>query len=238
MNHIAPHRSAAVHSLSPFYAAIAFPSQPLANPKSGKPIMSFTIISIDDHGLFRTGIELIVKGAFERVDFASFASLGQALETMGAVPDAILLDLHMAGIGGQEAIPLLKLRWPESRIIVVTSVQDEAEIARTLAAGGDVAILKSEAPERLIGAIRDLVPHARDATKLSTPGLAATDLALTGRQLEVLRYLREGHSNKAIANRMGISEFTVRGHVQLILKVLQVSSRAQAVFEAQKAGIL
>jgi DNA-binding NarL/FixJ family response regulator len=200
--------------------------------------MPFSIISIDDHGLFRTGIELIVKGAFDRVDFTSFASLGQALETLAGAPDVILLDLHLGGIDGREAIPLLKLRWPGSRIILVTSVQDEVEIARALAAGGDLAILKAEAPERLIGAIRALAPHVRDAAKAEAQGQAATDLALTGRQLEVLRYLREGHSNKAIANRLGISEFTVRGHVQLILKLLQVSSRAQAVFEAQKAGIL
>ncbi|MEP9358076.1 response regulator transcription factor [Sphingomonas sp. KR3-1] len=200
--------------------------------------MPFTILSIDDHGLFRTGIELIVKGAFGGVNFASFASLGQALETLTAAPEIILLDLHLAGIGGHDAIPLLKLRWPGSRIIVVTSVQDEAEIARALAAGGDLAILKSEAPERLIGAIRALAPHSRGIARSHPEAQPATDAPLTGRQLEVLRHLREGHSNKAIANRLGISEFTVRGHVQLILKLLHVSSRAQAVFEAQKAGIL
>jgi len=201
-------------------------------------MMPFTVVSIDDHSLFRTGIELIVKGAFRGVVFASFASLGQALETLTAAPDIILLDLHLPGVGGHDAIPLLQLRWPGSRIIVVTSVQNDAEIARALEAGGDIAILKSEAPERLIGAIRDLVPRSRDTARPASEGQAAPEAALTGRQLEVLGYLREGHSNKAIANRMGISEFTVRGHVQLILKVLQVSSRAQAVFEAQKAGII
>ncbi len=206
--------------------------------EAGEPMMPFTVVSIDDHSLFRTGIELIVKGAFRGVVFASFASLGQALETLTAAPDIILLDLHLPGVGGHDAIPLLRVRWPGSRIIVVTSVQNDAEIARALEAGGDIAILKSEAPERLIGAIRDLAPRSRDTGKSSSEGEAPTDAALTGRQLEVLGYLREGHSNKAIANRMAISEFTVRGHVQLILKVLQVSSRAQAVFEAQKAGIL
>lgn len=200
--------------------------------------MSFTVVSIDDHSLFRTGIELIVKGAFRGVEFASFASLGQALETLATAPDVILLDLHLAGVGGHDAIPLLQLRWPAARIIIVTSVQNEAEIARALQAGGDVAILKSEAPERLIGAIRDLAPQSRGPIGQSPGDEAATGATLTGRQLQVLRQLSEGHSNKAIANRMGISEFTVRGHVQLILKLLKVSSRAQAVFEAQKAGIL
>lgn len=200
--------------------------------------MPFTVVSIDDHSLFRTGIELIVKGAFRGVAFASFASLGEALETLAAAPDVILLDLHLAGVGGHDAIPLLRLRWPAARIIIVTSVQNEAEIARALQAGGDIAILKSEAPERLIDAIRDLAPRARGAAQLGTEGQATTRQALTGRQLEVLRQLGEGHSNKAIANRMGISEFTVRGHVQLILKLLEVSSRVQAVFAAHKAGIL
>ncbi|MFN6936632.1 MAG: response regulator [Tsuneonella sp.] len=200
--------------------------------------MPFTVVSIDDHSLFRTGIELIVKGAFRDVTFASFASLGQALETLVAAPDVILLDLHLPGIGGHDAIPLLRLRWPDCRIIVVTSVQNEAEIARALEAGGDVAILKSEAPERLIGAIRDLAPRARPAAQSRTAGNPITTATLSDRQREVLLQLREGHSNKAIANRMGISEFTVRGHVQLILKLLNVSSRSQAVFEAQRAGIL
>jgi DNA-binding NarL/FixJ family response regulator len=204
---------------------------------SGKLIMPFTVVSIDDHSLFRTGIELIVKGAFRSVAFASFASLGEALETLAAAPDVILLDLHLAGIGGHDAIPLLRLRWPDAKIIVVTSVQSEAEIARALQAGGHAAILKSEAPERLIDAIRALAPTARGTAHPAADGpLAATPL--TGRQLEVLRQLGEGHSNKAIANRMGISEFTVRGHVQLILKLLKVSSRAQAVFAARQAGIL
>lgn len=210
----------------------------LANAKSGELPMPFTVVSIDDHSLFRTGIELIVKGAFRSVEFASFASLGQALETLAAAPDVILLDLHLAGIGGHDAIPLLKLRWPEVRIIIVTSVQNEAEITRALQAGGDVAILKSEAPERLIDAIRNLAPRSRGNVGRGSEDEPIAGAALTGRQLEVLRQLREGHSNKAIANRMGISEFTVRGHVQLILKLLKVSSRAQAVFEAQKAGIL
>jgi DNA-binding NarL/FixJ family response regulator len=217
---------------------MAFPQCLAPASEAGAPKMPFTVVSIDDHSLFRTGIELIVKGAFRGVVFASFASLGQALETLTTAPDIILLDLHLPGVGGHDAIPLLRVRWPDSRIIVVTSVQNDAEIARAIEAGGDIAILKSEAPERLIGAIRDLAPRSRDAARSASEGPAAAEAALTGRQLEVLRQLREGHSNKAIANRMGISEFTVRGHVQLILKVLQVSSRAQAVFEAQKAGIL
>ncbi len=200
--------------------------------------MPFTVVSIDDHSLFRTGIELIVKGAFRSAVFASFASLGQALEALTAAPDVILLDLHLAGMGGHDAIPLLKLRWPECRIIVVTSVQNEAEIARALRAGGDAAVLKSEAPERLIQTIRALAPRPHATGAAASGRQPILDTPLTGRQLEVLGYLREGHSNKAIANRMGISEFTVRGHVQLILKLLQASSRAQAVFEAQKAGIL
>lgn len=200
--------------------------------------MPFTVVSIDDHSLFRTGIELIVRGAFRNVDFASFASLGEALEALTTGPDVILLDLHLSGMGGHDAIPLLKLRWPACRIIVVTSVQNEAEIARALRAGGDAAILKSEAPESLISAIREQAPRPLQAAPAPRAEQSAADTPLTGRQLEVLTLLREGHSNKAIANRMGISEFTVRGHVQLILKVLKATSRAQAVFEAQQAGIL
>ncbi len=195
----------------------------------------FNLISIDDHSLFRTGIELIVRDNFPAAGFASFSSLGEAMEAPGAAPDVVLLDLKLNGIGGLDAIPLIKLRWPGSAIIIVTSEQDEGKIARAKKQGGDAVVLKSQPPERFISAIRAFAP----ADLAETGGGGAAMLAgLSRRQLEVLGYLREGHSNKAIARRIDISEFTVRGHVQQILKVLGVSNRAQAVFEAQKAGIL
>ena len=190
----------------------------------------FNLISIDDHSLFRTGIELIVRDNFPSAGFASFASLGEALEAPGSAPNVVLLDLHLNGIGGFDAIPLIRLRWPGSAIIIVTSEQDESKIARARAQGGDAVVLKSEPPARFISAIRALAPVELTGS--------APAVSLSRRQLEVLGFLREGHSNKAIARRMDISEFTVRGHVQQILKVLGVSSRAQAVFEAQKAAIL
>jgi len=197
------------------------------------PLDQFSVISIDDHSLFRTGIELIVRDNFPAVSFASFASLGEALEGPGAAPDVVLLDLHLNGIGGHDAIPLIKLRWPGAAILIVTSEQDEGRIARAREQGGDGVVLKSDPPARCISAIRAVAP-----AKVARPVEIASAAMFSRRQLEVLGYLREGCSNKAIARRMDISEFTVRGHVQQILKVLGVSSRAQAVFEAQKAGIL
>ena len=195
----------------------------------------FNLISIDDHSLFRTGIELIVRDAFPAAEFASFPSLGEAMEASGAAPDVVLLDLNLDGIGGLDAIPLIKLRWPGSAIIIVTSEQDEGKIARAREQGGNAVVLKSEPPARFINAIRAFAPA--ELTEASRGG-PAPSAGLSRRQLEVLGYLREGHSNKAIARRLDISEFTVRGHVQHILKLLGASNRAQAVFEAQKAGIL
>lgn len=195
----------------------------------------FKIISIDDHSLFRSGVELIVKGNFPGADFSSFDSLGSALEAGGATPHLVLLDLYLKGISGLDAIPLIKLRWPGAGILIVTSEQDEAKIARAREQGADAVVLKSEPPAHFIRAIRSLAPQGLPATG-DGPSVSAANLSR--RQLEVLGFLREGHSNKAIARRMNISEFTVRGHVQQILKVLNASSRAQAVFEAQKAGIL
>lgn len=192
----------------------------------------FTAISIDDHSLFRTGIELILASSFPGIEFASFASLGQALENQLAAPDVVLLDLHLDGIGGHEAIPLIKLRWPACAIIVVTSEQDRAQIERARHSGGDAVVLKSEPPDRFISAIRALVPASAESDEfVASP-------TFSRRQLEVLKLLGEGHSNKAIARHMHISEFTVRGHVHQILKLLGVSSRAQAVFQAHNAGLL
>ncbi len=189
-------------------------------------------MSIDDHNLFRSGIELIVKGAFPGATFRSHASLGLALEATRTSPDVLLLDLHLDGIGGHEAIPLIKLRWPDTAIIIVTSEQDRSEIERARRLSGGPVVLKSAPPEQFVNAIRSLAPRPVNPAGAEPPPL------LSRRQLEVLQHLGEGHSNKIIAKRMDISEFTVRGHVQQLMKALGVPSRVQAVLHAQKLGLL
>jgi len=191
-----------------------------------------SVLAIDDHELFRTGLELIVRQRWAQAHVATFASLGHALDARLVKPDAILLDLHLDGINGQDAIPLLKLRWPEAPIVVVTSERSRQASRLAREAGAVDVVMKSDPPERLVTALQAaLGARNEDLPQADRP-------TLSRRQIEVLRLLGSGHSNKAIANLLGISEFTVRGHVQQILRALDTSSRAQAVYLAQQSGIL
>lgn len=196
----------------------------------GRVLSSPNFLLIDDHGLFSSGVELIIRQSFPGARFASFAALGTALEWNGAIPDVVLLDINLQGISGIEAVPMLRLRWPGCRIVFVTSEQDQTVLARAMASGVEALVAKSESPERLVSVLRRQV-HGIQHEPTGSPDFSP-------RQVEVLKLLSEGQSNKAIGRTLGLSEFTVRGHVQLILKSLGVTNRTAAVFRAREVGLL
>jgi len=166
------------------------------------------------------------------VRFHSFASLGAAFDHSPVAPDVVLLDLHLDGIDGHDAIPLIRLRWPGTAVIVVTAERSRTALRRVIDAGASDVVMKSDSPERFSAVLRTVLGPGSDSVgDQQAP-------ALSRRQIEVLHLLGSGHSNKAIAKLLDISEFTVRGHVQQILKTLQAASRAQAVFHAQNLGLL
>lgn len=187
---------------------------------------------IDDHELFRVGLELILKQHFPGREVLSFPGFGTALDSLRQGPDLVLLDLKLRGVGGEAGLALIRTLWPDSRVIVVTSEQDRTALDRVRNQGADLVVSKAEPPQRLVEAIRSVLPRT-DNSGEETPSLA-----FSRRQMEVLTHLSEGLSNKAIARVMGLSEFTVRGHVQQIIRITGAANRSNAVFIAKQAGLL
>lgn len=186
-----------------------------------------TFLLIDDHALFREGLALILKNRFPAVDVTEAAGLEEALSRTEG-PEIVLLDLRLDGTDGRDGIGALKEKWPETKVIVVSALQEPEAIAsvREFAAA---YVHKSDPPQRIIGLIEELCPALRPPE--------GQDAILTERQVEVLRLVEQGFANKVIARMLGLSEFTVRGHVQAILKSLGVKSRSAAAFEARRRGL-
>ncbi|CAM3919618.1 Transcriptional regulatory protein FixJ [Pseudomonas reidholzensis] len=145
----------------------------------------------------------------------------------------LLVDVQLEGLSGLEGIALLKQRWPEAKVLMVSASQDAKLMEQALTLGAMGFICKTESPQRLLAqiteALADLWPDEH---------LPKAPLKLTPRQYEVLDLLHQGLSNKLIGRRLDLSENTVRGHVQATLSALNVSSRSEAAFVARRLGLV
>ena len=155
-------------------------------------------------------------------------------------PDVTLMDLQMPGVDGIEAIETIRREYPEARIIVLTTYGGDMQILHALRAGAKGYILKGNVPEELLNTIRAV--HA--GQKRIPPEIAAeladhaTDDPLTEREIDVLRLVAAGNSNKQIADQLSISEATVKSRVTNILSKLGANDRAHAVTIGLKRGII
>lgn len=205
------------------------------------------VLLVDDHTLFRSG----VKSLLQRQD--DFEVVGEAPDSLEGVrhaaalkPDVVLLDLHMPGISGKDAVKLFLEAAPRSRIVMLTVSEDGGDLVDALRAGASGYLLKNIETETLLDALRrayqgDSVVSSQMTGKLvrglqaeSTP--AGKD-ALSPREREILVYLAKGSSNKEIARRLELAESTVKIHVQHILRKLNLSSRVQAAVYAIENGL-
>lgn len=174
---------------------------------------------------------MIIRREFPGLDIMSFSSLGEAIDQSSPATKIVLLDYRLSGISGPAAVGLAQAHWTAANIVILTS-EDPATVEKALVDQPNVRIVsKSQPPSELVSVIRQAL--ADPAWQGSKPARA-----LSVRQLEMLRYLREGHSNKAIAKLSALSEFTVRGHLQQIYKLLGASNRTSAVYLAEKAGLI
>ena len=193
------------------------------------------ILIIDDHALFRSGIMSMLSTAFNRVLIHGCASLHEALAADDVTPTIVLLDIQLPGIGGLEGMSLLRQRWPLARIVVVSALDLPDTVSAALAQGACAFLSKTDRPDRMMTVLREMLDRPASA---NPPVGAAVCPSLTPRQAEVLILVGRGLSNKVIGRRLGLSEHTVRGHVQGLLSVLGVTRRAEAVFKAQQLGLL
>ena len=199
------------------------------------------ILTVDDHPLMRDGIAALFDGRAD-MELVGQASNGrEAVETFRRLrPDVTLMDLRMPDMSGIEAIAAIRAEFPNARIVVLTTYKGDAQAAAALKAGAAGYLLKNLVGKELIDTIR-----AVHAGKRRVPAEIATEIAehvaddaLTEREIEVLRRVAGGKSNKLIAVELEISEGTVKTHMKSILPKLDASDRTHAVMIALKRGIL
>jgi two-component system NarL family response regulator len=199
------------------------------------------VLIADDHYVVRVGLGTLINSEPDMSVVAEAVNGRQAVETFRASrPDVALMDLRMPEMNGVEAILAIREEFPEGRIIVLTTYDGDEDIYRALQAGARGYILKDMVGDELIEAIR-----AVHAGQRRLPPAVAARLAermprseLTPRELEVLRLIVRGKSNKEIAAALFVTEGTIKIHVNNLLGKLGVSDRTQAVTAALQRGIV
>jgi len=199
------------------------------------------VLSVDDHPLLRQGIGALVGAQTDMVMVGQAATGEDGLREFRAQrPDVTLLDLRLPDMSGVEVLRAIRAEAPEARVVILTTFEGDVEIQRALEAGARGYLLKTMPPGELVDAIRQV--HA--GKKRIPPAVAAqlaehvSDEALTPREVEVLRHIAQGNRNKDIAERLFISEETVKVHVKHVMDKLGASDRTEAVSIAIRRGII
>ncbi|GAA3768788.1 response regulator [Terriglobus aquaticus] len=199
------------------------------------------VMIVDDHHVVRQGLAALLR-ASDAVEVVAEAADGrEAIQRWGAhAPDVTLMDLQMQPVGGVEAIQRIRAEHPNARFVVLTTYDGDEDIFRALQAGAKGYLLKGMTLDELLETVR--VVHSG---KSRIPGAIAEKLAdrvsgqeLTPRELEVLERIVAGRSNRDAANDLGISETTVKTHVNSLLSKLGVADRTHAATLAIQRGIV
>lgn len=202
---------------------------------------SIRILIVDDHPVVRAGLASML-GTQAELDLIGSAPSGEDALRMLAerVPDVILLDLRMPGMSGVETLHALKATGSCVRVIVLTNYETDEDIYRAVQAGAQGYLLKDTSLREMLEAIRAVHGGKRYIPRHIASRLAErmvrTDL--TARELEILKLLVKGPTNKQIGHALGISDNTVRNHVLKIIEKLEVSDRTEAATTAIQRGLI
>jgi len=199
------------------------------------------VFAVDDHPLLREGIATLVNSQPDMTVAGQAATGREAIQRYGEHrPDVTLMDLRLPDMSGIDVMTAIRADFPDARILVLTTFDGDVEIQRALKAGARGYLLKTMPPTEMVDAIRQV--HA--GRKRVPPEVAAHvtehlgEESLTAREVEVLRHVAGGHRNKEIADRLFISEETVKVHVKHVMEKLGASDRTQAVAIAVRRGII
>ena len=199
------------------------------------------VFSVDDHPLLREGIAAIINNQPDMVMVAQAANAQDAVEQFRKhKPDVTLMDLRLPDRNGVETMIAIRSEFQDARVIMLTTFEGDIDIKRALEAGARGYMLKSMPPKDLVDVIRQV--HA--GKKRIPPQLAAqlaehmSDEALTEREVEVLGQIAGGNRNRDIAERLFITEETVKVHIKHIMEKLGASDRTQAVAIGVRRGII
>ena len=199
------------------------------------------ILSVDDHLLLREGIAAVLEDQPDMTLVGQAANGREAIETFRQLrPDVTLMDLRMPDMNGIKAIAAIREEFPSARIIVLTTYAGDVQAVEALRAGASGYLLKNMLRKELLQTIRAIHSGKRHIPAEIAMDIAehAVDDVLTEREVEVLRRVAAGKSNKLIAAELAISESTIKAHMKSILPKLDASSRTHAVMIALKRGIL
>jgi DNA-binding NarL/FixJ family response regulator len=199
------------------------------------------ILTVDDHPLLREGIAAVLNGEDDMLLVGEATNGHEAIQGFRTHrPDVTLMDLQMPDMNGIDAITAIRSEFPNARVVVLTTYQGDVQALRAFKAGAVGYLLKNMLRKDLLDTIRGV--HA--GRRRIPPEIAAelaehvTDDLLTSRELEVLKRVGAGTSNKIIASELAVSEATVKCHMKNILSKLGANDRTHAVTIAMKRGYM
>jgi DNA-binding NarL/FixJ family response regulator len=199
------------------------------------------VLCVDDHPLLREGIGTVINNQPDMLVVGEASNAQQAIEQFAKLrPDVTLMDLRLPDMSGIDTMVAIRMKFSEARIIMLTTFEGDVEIQRAFEAGARGYMLKSMPPKDMVDTIRQV--HAgkkRIPTEIATH-LAEhySDEALTSREVEVLSQIAGGNRNRDIADRLFITEETVKVHIKHIMEKLGASDRTHAVAIGVRRGII
>lgn len=210
----------------------------------GRPERRLRLLICDDHPVVRHGLAGMLRSQDDFQIVAEATNGAEAIDLVGRHrPDVVIMDLQMPGVDGVTATEGIISLWPETRILILTTFDTDADILRAVEKGALGFLLKDAPHEDIFGAIREI---SRESTPLS-PKVAARLLErmraeearrLSAREIEILRLVADGRSNKEIGRELWISEATVKSHLNRIFAKLDCPDRTAAVTAALRRGII
>jgi DNA-binding NarL/FixJ family response regulator len=199
------------------------------------------ILIVDDHPLLREGIVSLVEKQADMLIVAEASNGKEAVQLFRQhIPDITLMDLRLPGMDGIDAMTSIVAQFPDAKVIVLTTFSGDTQILRALKAGARGYLLKELMRKELLDAIRTV----QAGRKRIPPEIAAqiaehaSDTTLTRREIEVLQLVACGNPNKLVADKLSVTEDTIKMHVKSILSKLGASDRTHAVTIAVKRGIM
>jgi DNA-binding NarL/FixJ family response regulator len=200
-----------------------------------------SVLSVDDHPLLRDGITALINSQEDMFLAGGAINGAEAIAQFKKLrPHVTLMDLRLPDMSGIDAMSAILKEFPDARIVMLTTFEGDVEIRRALAGGARGYVLKTMPPKELLDVVR--MVHAG---KKRIPAQIAAQLAehmadesLTTREVEVLKHVAEGNRNKDIADKLFISEETVKVHIKHIMEKLGASDRTQAVAIGVRRGII
>jgi two-component system NarL family response regulator len=225
----------------PVNATTVSPLNPQPNSGQLSRSSKISVLIVDDHALFRTGVATVINKQPDMAVVAQASDGAAGLRLFGEhLPDVTLIDVRIPGMDGVEMIENLRQKYPAAKLIILTNYDTDDDIDRALRAGAKGFLLKDATSRELVDAMRAVnqgktVVAPSIATKLAE---RVTQPTLTAREMSVLRLVVNGKANKEIAGELFISEGTVKIHLTHMFEKLAVASRTEAIGLAIKRGLV